>query len=39
MVARTVLDTLRQLIDDGSDVLAVFQVILRLSEDVGEFSN
>jgi len=34
MVARTVLDTLRQLIDDGSDVLAVFQVILRLSEDV-----
>merc|ERR1712227_1144468 len=34
MVARTVLDTLRQLIDDGSDVLAVFQVVLRLSQDV-----
>ena len=36
MVARTVLDTFRIVGDNSSDIIAVFQVVLRLSQDVGE---
>ena len=37
MVARTVLDTFRIVGDNSEDIVAVFQVVLRLSQDVGEW--
>ena len=36
MVARTVLDNFRVVGDNSDDIRAVFQVVLRLSQDVGE---
>ena len=36
MVARTVLDNFRVVGDNSDDIKAVFQVVLRLSQDVGE---
>jgi hypothetical protein len=36
MVARTVLDTLRQVADTRDEVESVFQIVARLSQDVGE---
>ena len=36
MVARTVLETLRVVVDDGTDTAAVFDIIMRLSGDLGK---
>ena len=36
MVARTVLDNFRVVGDNSDDIRAVFQVVVRLSQDVGE---
>ena len=36
MVARTLLETLRVVVDDGADTAAVFDIIMRLSEDLGK---
>ena len=36
MVARTVLDNFRVVGDNSEDIRAVFQVVVRLSQDVGE---
>ena len=38
MVARTVLDTLRQVSDTLADIEAVFGIVSRLAQDVGEYS-
>ena len=36
MVARTVLDTLRQVSDVSTDIEAVFAIVARLAQDVGK---
>ena len=36
MVARTVLDTLRQVADVSNDIEAVFAIVARLAQDVGK---
>ena len=36
MVARTVLDTLRQVSEVSNDIEAVFAIVARLAQDVGE---
>jgi hypothetical protein len=36
MVARTVLDTLRQVNENAPDVTTVFEIVGRLSQDVGK---
>lgn len=37
MVARTVLDTLRQVADTREEVESVFHIVARLAQDVGKF--
>ena len=39
MVARTVLDTLRQVSDVSNDIEAVFAIVARLAQDVGEHNH
>ena len=36
MVARTVLDTLRQVSDVSNDIEAVFAIVARLAQDIGK---
>ena len=36
MVARTVLDTLRQVSENSTDVATVFHIVTRLAQDVGK---
>ena len=37
MVARTVLDTLRQVSENATDVGTVFEIVSRLAQDVGKW--